>query len=109
LQRAWAQEGGAIPEFFSQSKLIKQQPMPFSSSEPSEKTQAPVTVGHSGARALWSMLALAGVTVGGLCFAWWHPEHTLWHFFVVTQVIPLFYLGLAWWTASRPSGNSEHV
>ena len=62
-----------------------------------------------GARALWGMVALVCVTAGGLCFAWWHPEHTLWHFFVVTQLIPLFYLGLSWWTAARPASESDHV
>ena len=62
-------------------------------------------LGHS----LGGMVALACVTAGGLCFAWWHPEHTLWHFFVVTQLIPLFYLGLSWWTASRPATESDHA
>jgi hypothetical protein len=54
------------------------------------------------------MLALTVVTLGGLCFAWWHPEDTLWHFVVVTQMIPLFYLALAWWVARRPPEGSQH-
>jgi hypothetical protein len=54
------------------------------------------------------MLALAVVTVAGLCFAWWHPEQTLWHFVVVTQMIPLFYLALTWWIASRSSEGADH-
>lgn len=54
------------------------------------------------------MLALVGVTTAGLCFAWWYPQETLWHFFAVTQLIPLFYLVLSWWTAVPQPEDSEH-
>ena len=82
--------------------------MPFSSSRPPAQDKAPVPSVALGARALWGMLALTVVTLGGLCFAWWYPEHTLWHFVVVTQMIPLFYLALAWWVARRPTEGSQH-
>lgn len=101
-----AKEGGAIPEFVVRSKLIQQQVMPSSSSANSKNGQAAAAQAGAGLRVCLGMLALIGVTVGGLCFAWWHPQDTLWHFFVVTQLIPLFYLGLAWWTAADTSGDA---
>ena len=102
-------QGGAIPELLHQSKLIQQQVMPLKSSDTPSKAPAPEAKARLGARALWGMLALSVVTVAGLCFAWWHPEQTLWHFVVVTQLIPLFYLALTWWIASRASEDSPHV
>jgi hypothetical protein len=83
--------------------------MPSAPSDTLDNFKATVARRGPGARALCGMLVLACVTVGGLCFAWWHPEHTLWHFFVVTQLIPLFYLGLSWWTAARPATESDHA
>ncbi len=82
--------------------------MPLPSSDTPVQAQTPEAKGLLGARALGGMLALAVVTVGGLCFAWWHPVQTLWHFVVVTQMIPLFYLALTWWIASRPTEDSQH-
>jgi hypothetical protein len=101
-------QGGAIPESVVQSKLIQQQVMPLSSSDTPVQAQAPEAKGTLRARALGGMLALSVVTIAGLFFAWWHPAQTLWHFVVVTQMIPLFYLALTWWIASRPSEDSLH-
>ena len=101
-----AKEGGAIPEFVGRSKLIQQQVMPSSSSANPKNGQAAAAKAGSGLRVCLGMLALITVTLGGLFFAWWHPQDTLWHFFVVTQLIPLFYLGLAWWTAADKPGDA---
>ena len=52
-------------------------------------------------RARIGVLLLAVITVAGLCGAWWWPERTEWHYLVVTQIIPLCYVALAWLVARR--------
>jgi len=47
------------------------------------------------------VLLLTLITTAGLCGAWWWPERTEWHYLLVTQVIPLCYVALAWWVAHR--------
>lgn len=74
--------------------------MPSSPFDTPKDGQSAVAQAGSGLRVFLGMLALIAVTLAGLCFAWWHPQDTLWHFVVVTQLVPLFYLGLAWWTAA---------
>lgn len=83
--------------------------MPSSSSVPPQQAKAVASEAGAVSRVGWGMGALAVVTTAGLCFAWWHPQDTLWHFLVVTQLIPLFYLGLSWWTAVPRSKDSDHV
>jgi len=41
------------------------------------------------------------ITVVGLFGAWYWPARTEWHFLIITQCIPLCYLGLAWWGSHR--------
>lgn len=62
-----------------------------------------------GVRVRLAMGLLAVVTVAGLCFAWWYPEDTLWHFFIVTQLVPLFYLGLSWWIARHAPEDNDRA
>jgi hypothetical protein len=43
-------------------------------------------------------LLVAGTTLA-LVLAWAHPKATVWHFWGVTQLLPLFYLVLSVWSA----------
>jgi hypothetical protein len=61
------------------------------------------------ARARVGVWLLTIMTVTGLCGAWWWPERTEWHYLIVTQVIPLGYVGLAWWVARRRPGEGDDV
>jgi peptidoglycan/LPS O-acetylase OafA/YrhL len=46
-------------------------------------------------RAVAVVILLAASTMLGLTWAWSHPQDTVGHFWWVTQLLPLFYLGLA--------------
>jgi len=61
------------------------------------------------ARARIGVLLLALITVGGLCVAWWWPERTEWHYLIVTQLVPLCYVMLAWWVTRRRPAEEDHV
>lgn len=50
-------------------------------------------------RAIWIVTLLTAGTLIGLVWAWAQPEATLWHFWGVTQFLPLFYLVLSVWAA----------
>jgi hypothetical protein len=56
-----------------------------------------VPVVRLSSRALWATIALVAVTIAALWVAWRWPDHTLLHFWLVTQMVPLVYLFLAWW------------
>ena len=60
-------------------------------------------------RARIGVLLLALITLAGLCSAWWWPERTEWHYLIVTQLVPLCYVALAWWFARRRSAEEDHV
>jgi hypothetical protein len=47
------------------------------------------------------------ITVAGLVGAWYWPARTEWHFLIITQCIPLCYLGLAWWGSHRDEGPDD--
>lgn len=82
--------------------------MTSSSSVNPKPAKAVAAEAGAASRVRVAMLALVGVTTAGLCFAWWYPQETLWHFFAVTQLIPLFYLVLSWWTAVPQPEDSAH-
>lgn len=59
-------------------------------------------------RARIGVLLLALITVAGLCSAWWWPERTEWHYLIVTQLVPLCYVVLAWWVTRRRPAEGDH-
>ena len=58
-------------------------------------------------RAVWVVLLLVGGTTLALVLAWAHPLSTQWHFWGVTQFLPLFYLALSVWAAWPLPGEDE--
>lgn len=62
---------------------------------------------HLSHRVTWGVIGLVGVTVSALWVAWRWPDHTLLHFWLVTQAVPILYLLLAWWgvDASSPAAS----
>ena len=60
-------------------------------------------------RARLGVLLLVLLTTMGLCGAWWWPERTEWHYLIVTQFIPMCYVGLAWWFAHRRLDEGDDV
>ncbi len=73
-------------------------------------TPAPdVPTARQRARARIGVLLLALITLGGLCMAWWWPERTEWHYLIVTQLVPLCYVILAWWVTRRRPAEENHV
>ena len=46
-------------------------------------------------------------TLLGLVLAWARPQATLWHFWGVTQLLPVFYLGLSVWAAWPLPGEDD--
>ena len=57
-------------------------------------------------RSVWILTLLVSGTLLGLGLAWAQPQATLWHFWGVTQLLPVFYLAL-----DRKSTrlNSSHI
>ncbi len=58
-------------------------------------------------RALWVVGCLTLGTTLALVWAWAHPAATVWHFWGVTQLLPLFYLALSIWAAWPLPGEDE--
>ena len=56
---------------------------------------------------MWGLIGVVVVTVASLWVAWRWPDHTSWHFWLVTQLVPLIYLLLAWWGVDRSSAHSS--
>ena len=50
-------------------------------------------------RSVWIVGVLILSTLGGLVLAWARPDDTVWQFWIVTQCLPLLYLGLSIWAA----------
>jgi hypothetical protein len=50
-------------------------------------------------RAVWVVLSLTLGTTLALVLAWASPASTVWHFWGVTQLLPVFYLALSVWAA----------
>jgi hypothetical protein len=46
-------------------------------------------------------------TLAALVLAWAHPDATVWHFLGVTQLLPVYYLGLSVWAAWPLGGEAE--
>ena len=46
-------------------------------------------------------------TLLGLGLAWAQPQATLWHFWGVTQLLPVFYLALSVWAAWPLPGEDD--
>ena len=75
-----------------------------------DSAQTPdVPTARQRSRARIGVLLLAVITVAGLCTAWWWPERTEWHYLIVTQLVPLCYVALAWWVARRRPAEGDHV
>ncbi|MBU3653062.1 MAG: hypothetical protein FGM44_08255 [Limnohabitans sp.] len=68
-----------------------------------------VITARQRARARIGVLLLANITVAGLVGAWWWPERTEWHYLLVTQLLPLCYVALAWWVARHRPQEDDHV
>jgi len=66
---------------------------------------------HTESRRLWRALWIVGLLVTGtlaaLVLAWAHPDATVWHFLGVTQLLPVYYLGLSVWAAWPLGGEAE--
>jgi len=58
-------------------------------------------------RAVWIVTLLMLSTLLGLVLAWARPQATLWHFWGVTQLLPVFYLGLSVWAAWPLPGEDD--
>ncbi len=50
-------------------------------------------------RSIWIVALLTVGTTLALVLAWGSPRDTVWHFWGVTQLLPLFYLALSVWAA----------
>jgi hypothetical protein len=61
----------------------------------------------SRARSVWIVGLLILSTSISLVWAWSQPQATLWHFWVVTQCVPIFYLVLSVWAAWPLSDEAE--
>lgn len=46
-------------------------------------------------------------TVAALVLSWAHPQDTVWQFWAVTQVLPVFYLLLTVWAAWPMPGEAR--
>lgn len=55
------------------------------------------------------MVGLVAVTIAALWVAWRWPEKTSLHFWLVTQLVPLVYLCLAWWGVDTSSPHDSDV
>ena len=64
---------------------------------------------HLSRRVTWGLISLIAVTVGALWAAWRWPEQTSMHFWLVTQVVPVVYLFLAWWGVDTSSEDPDVV
>jgi hypothetical protein len=53
------------------------------------------------ARAVRGVFVLLLVTFTALCAAWAWPDNTALHFWLVAQVVPVFYIIFAWWSSSH--------
>ena len=69
--------------------------------------QAHHTARARRARTVWVVLCLTLGTTLALLLAWAHPTSTVWHFWGVTQFLPLFYLALSVWAAWPLPGEDE--
>jgi len=49
------------------------------------------------------LFLLVFVTVVALAAAWFWPDRTALHFWLVAQALPVFYALLAWWWARQPA------
>ncbi len=58
-------------------------------------------------RSVWVVLSLTLGTTLALVLAWASPQETVWHFWGVTQFLPLFYLALSVWAAWPLPGEDE--
>jgi hypothetical protein len=58
-------------------------------------------------RSLMVVFLLFVVTTLALVLSWAHPLATSWHFWGVTQFLPLFYLALSVWAAWPLAGEEE--
>jgi len=58
---------------------------------------------------MWGVIGLVVVTVAALWTAWRWPDQTLMHFWLVTQVVPVVYLFLAWWGVDTASAHDSNV
>jgi hypothetical protein len=63
----------------------------------------------SHGRAFLGVLSLFGVTVLAMAWAWHWPDQTLWHFWLVAQAMPVFYVVLVWWGAQAPTEDGDAV
>ena len=68
-----------------------------------------VLTARQRARARIGVLLLALITLMGLSMAWWWPERTEWHYLIVTQLIPLCYVLLAWWVTRRRPDEGDRA
>jgi hypothetical protein len=53
-------------------------------------------------RTLSGVLCLIGLTVVAMSVAWYWPDRTLLHFWLVAQTMPVLYVVLAWWGSQAP-------
>jgi hypothetical protein len=58
-------------------------------------------------RAFWGVLCLLGLTVLAMSVAWYWPDQTLMHFWLVAQATPVLYVILAWWGANAPTKDRD--
>jgi hypothetical protein len=47
---------------------------------------------------IYRLMVLFGVTVLSLLLAWWWPENTALHFWLVAQLMPVIYVALLCWS-----------
>ena len=58
-------------------------------------------------RSVWILTLLVSGTLLGLGLSWAQPQATLWHFWGVTQLLPVFYLALSVWAAWPLPGEDD--
>ena len=62
---------------------------------------APVPVAraneHLSRRAKTVLWLLASITLVSVTLVWFFPDESLWHFWLITQTLPLIYCALTYW------------
>lgn len=58
--------------------------------------QWPTEPSHRPWRVGLGVLGIVVATLGGMGVAWWWPEASLLHFWLIAQCVPLLYLLLIW-------------